>query len=158
MGYMQQGILALGVYRPDITTPMNEAADFQYEFTTLDGNTLNLSTIQGRVILINLWATWCPPCRAELPDLEGLFETKEGAEIFWIMASLDQDREKAAAFFEDKNYPWEVYFPTGPLPSFLESSAIPTTVVIDSQGKVVVKKEGMAQYNTQEFREFLANL
>lgn len=155
---IQQGVLSIGIFSPNYSLDEPIPADFSMTLLTEEGQIKSLSEYKGETILINIWATWCPPCRAELPDMKELYFTEEGQSIRWIMVSLDQKMDKAVAFFDEEEYPWEVYQPAGNLPAVFESPAVPTTFVISPHGDIVVKQEGIAEYNTKPFRELLQSL
>jgi hypothetical protein len=82
-------------------------------------------------------------------------ETRQ--EIVFMMISLDADSKKALDFVERKGYSMPVYFPRSQKPSIYDTSVMPTTYVINSDGYIVMKKRGMAQYNTRRFKDFLRN-
>ncbi|HAA16176.1 MAG TPA: thioredoxin [Cytophagales bacterium] len=158
MGFLQRGVLATGLFRPDVELKETFPADYSFTFQDAHGQLRSLAEFKGETILINIWATWCPPCRAELPDMEDLYRTEEGQSIRWIMLSVDKDLEKATDFFTDREYPWEAYQLNGQLPASFQYQVVPTTFVISPAGEVVVKREGMAQYNTRSFRQFIRSL
>ncbi len=80
------------------------------KFTSVDGKDIDISKMQGKVVLIDFWATWCPPCRGEVPDVVAAY-TKyhdKGFEIIGI--SLDQDKDALAAFTKNNGMVWPQYF------------------------------------------------
>jgi hypothetical protein len=79
-------------------------------------------------------------------------------DVVFVMLSLDQDFEKAKAFDKRKGYNLPIYTLAGKLPKMYESSAIPTTYVIDANGNLALTHKGMADYSSSEFKEFLYNL
>lgn len=173
IGFAQRGLLATGLLNPDLTTiaelRSNEnasktsevsnstTADFSLKLLDVEGNITTLEAMKGKVIFINFWATWCPPCIAEMPSIDKLHE-EMGDEVAFVMLSLDQDFEKAKAFDKRKGYNLPIYAPIGQLPQMYQSTAIPTTYVIDANGKLVLTHKGMANYNDSKFKEFLKNL
>jgi len=160
VGYIQQMVVASGILQPDIEMPESEQlpADFSMQLTTLNGENFNLEQFKGQVIFINFWATWCPPCVAEMPDIQKLYESLDHEKIKFVMISQDEETDKVKPFLERKGFTMPVYFPNGPRPEVYASRAIPTTFVISPEGKIVVKKSGLASYNTDDFRNFLTNL
>lgn len=158
LGWMQQGILATGLFQPDLQLENPEPADYNLMLIDGEGNRVALSEFQGETVLINIWATWCPPCRAELPDMAKLYDTEEGENMRWIMISRDDDIQKAVDFFESKGYPWPVYQVAGAVPPAFQSQVVPTTFVISPEGKIVVRQNGMAKYNTRKFKRLIRSL
>lgn len=173
IGFAQRGLLATGLMNPDVeeiaqvrnnediskTTPIADLtkADFNLKMIDRDGNTKSLDEFKGKVIFLNYWATWCPPCIAEMPSIDKLHE-EMGDEVAFVMLSFDDDFEKAKAFDERKGYDLPIYAPASNLPEMFQSSALPTTYVIDAEGNLALTHKGMADYSTSEFKEFLNSL
>lgn len=154
----QQLVLMTGIHQPD-KVEEGLQTDYQMQLTSLDGKKmLRLSELKGKVVFINFWATWCPPCIAEMPDIENLYQDVKDEDIVFLMISLDEIPEKARTFIEKKEFTFPVYFLASSTPPEFESSAIPTTIVLSPQGEIVVHQEGMAQYNSKQFKEFLLGL
>lgn len=161
IGTLQRGILATGIFRPDVSVEETDfiKAEFNMPLITLDGNRTNLREFEGKTIFLNFWATWCPPCIAEMPNIQKLYTDFQDAEdIVFVMLSLDEDPEKARAFMERKEFTMPVYFLAGRQPGVYNSTVVPTTYVISPDGYIVTEKRGMANYNTTSFREFLSGL
>ncbi|MEQ9306033.1 MAG: TlpA disulfide reductase family protein [Marinoscillum sp.] len=156
IGFVQRSVLATGVITPDISEN-NTLADFDFEVSNAQGEVVHFSEFKGKTIFLNFWATWCPPCIAEMPDIEDLFQNK-GNEVAFVMISVDQNHEKARQFMARKSYEMPIYFLESPLPKVYETQSIPTTYVIDPNGKIRVENHGMAKYDTEAFRSFLDEL
>ncbi len=161
IGTLQRGILATGIFRPDVTVDESEfvKAEYNMPLMTIDGNQTNLNEYEGKTIFLNFWATWCPPCIAEMPNIQKLYnDFQDDEDIVFVMLSLDEDPDKARAFMERKDFTMPVYFLTGRQPGVYNSTVVPTTFVISPDGYIVTEKRGMANYNTKSFREFLKSL
>lgn len=139
-----------------------EASSFSYEFTIkdLDGNRIPFEAFRGKVVFLNLWATWCGPCRAEMPGIQRLFEKVDREKVVFVMLSLDKDADqpKINAYLKDKSFTFNAYQPSGYLPEHLQVPSIPTTFIISPEGKVVKKEVGAVQYDTPEFLRLLEKL
>ena len=161
IGTLQRGILATGIFRPD-TTPEAEDiinANLNMPLVSLDGERVSLSDFQGKTIFLNFWATWCPPCIAEMPNIQKLYDDLSDEEdIVFILLSLDEQMETAQKFLDRKEFTMPVYFLAGSRPGVYNSTVVPTTYVISPEGKIVLEKRGMAKYNTTSFKEFLLSL
>ena len=157
-GFFQGLILKTGIMQPSIESESEVTASYDFQVVDQDGNRIDFSTYENKVVFVNFWATWCPPCIAEMPDIDNLYQEMEGKDVEFILISLDDDFEKAKAFVEKKNFAFPIYRLGSSLPAVYESSAIPTTYVISPEGKIVVSKSGMAKYNTKKFRQFLEGL
>ncbi len=119
------------------------APDWQLE--GLDGKTVQLSDFKGKVVVLNFWATWCPPCRKEIPDLIAL-QTKYANDLVVVGISLDENGLSAVKSFVARtgiNYP-VVMGDQGTASAYGGITAIPTTFVIDRAGKIVGGIQGGA--------------
>lgn len=122
------------------------------------GERVEMEEFRGKVIFFNMWATWCPPCVAEMPGINNMYNDVKGEEVAFIMLSLDNEFQKAIDFNKRKGYDFEVYKLAGNLPQMYASQAIPTTYIIDADGNLALTHQGMGDYDTQEFKEFLDGL
>ena len=119
------------------------------DFTALDreGNEVKLSDFFGKPIVLNFWASWCPPCKAELPDFETVFKKYEGKVTFLMVNLTDGQRETveiAKSFVESQGYTFPVYFDTKYEASYNYGvSSIPQTYFIDAEGNLVAYATGM---------------
>ncbi|SHJ15491.1 Peroxiredoxin [Arenibacter nanhaiticus] len=162
IGFFQQGILMTGLMNPKLEITAEETnytpADYNLSLINSKGEKLHLKDLKGKVIFMNLWATWCPPCIAEMPSINDLYNKMDKEDVQFIMLSLDNNFEKAKKFKENKGYDFEVYQVDGYLPKMYNTPSIPTTFVIDAKGKLALTHKGMADYSTQEFQDFLNGL
>ncbi len=138
------------------------AKKFNYNFTIrdLNGKVVDVNEFKGKTIFLNIWATWCGPCRVEMPSIQSLYRQIDPDNIRFVMLSVDrkEDFEKVKNFVSDKNYTFPVYTPSGSLPDQLQVRSIPTTFVINPEGKIVSHETGAANYDTPAFKEFLETL
>lgn len=123
----------------------DRAPDF--ELTTLDGEAIKLSDYQGKKVILNFWATWCPPCKAEMPHMQSYYENnadKENVEILAVNLTSMDDGEKAVHQFIDG---YELTFPIpmdeeGEIGDQYRAFTIPTTYMIDTKGTIQHKIVG----------------
>lgn len=165
IGFVQRGLLATGLMNPDVEQISEESssssksipADFSLQLIDAYGNFTTLEEMKGKVIFINFWATWCPPCIAEMPSIDKLHK-EMGDDVAFVILSVDQDFEKAKAFDKRKGYNLPIYAPAGQLPEMYQASSLPTTYIIDAKGNLALTHKGMADYNDDNFKAFLKRL
>ncbi len=160
-GGLQSILLSTGLIKPKIESNERIGQDFDFsaQFQTFDGEPVNLEDYKGKVLLVNLWASWCGPCRAEMPHLSDLYSSLSDREdITFLMIGVDNDFKKGKNFVEKKSWSFETVHASYGLNPSLRSESIPTTIVVDKSGEVVFYQEGMSNFNTQEFKDFLRNL
>jgi thiol-disulfide isomerase/thioredoxin len=134
--------------------------DFNYNFTikTNAGDTIDMNQFKGKVIFLNLWATWCGPCRAEMPSIQNLYNKVNKDKVVFIMLDWFEEPGKVSKFITEKEYKFPVYLTNGDVTSQLNVPSIPTTFVINPEGKIVTKKSGTANYDTDKFKTFLESI
>ena len=151
---MKAGIL-------DVSPVSESKADpkFDYAFTIKDlkGNKVSFDQYKGKVVFLNLWATWCGPCKAEMPGIHNLYVKMRGEPIEFVMLSIDKDKalSKVESYVKNNSYTFPVFMPSGYLAEQLQVPSIPTTFVISKEGKIVMKEVGTRNYDTNKMMEFL---
>ena len=157
---LQQAILWTGLIRPtiELATDNQPDADLSVRLTTLEGEPLSLTAFEGKTVFINVWATWCAPCLAEMPNIHSLYQQVASDAIVFVMINVDEEVDVVRQFVEQKGYTFPVYRLTHPLPAVYDSAVLPTTYVIAPNGKLVTKHVGMAQYDTDAFKAYLRQL
>ena len=118
------------------------------EMVNKDNHPVAFSDLKGKVLFVNNWASWCPPCIAEMPSIMELKRKLEGADIEFVMVSFDEDRNKAEAFMNKRKYDFKIYFPGQQYP--FVTSSIPATFIVDKTGKTVMEHTGMTDYSNDE--------
>lgn len=122
--------------------PLN--TDYGFEFT------------QGEVLFINFWATWCPPCIAEMPAIQNLYNDY-GKDVKFYLVS-NENSEVIQRFLSKNDYNFPIHQSLSAPPLLLESRSLPTTFIIAKNGEVVVKKVGVADWNSSKTRALLDDL
>ena len=126
------------------------SADF--DFTDEKGNIQNTSSLRGRVVFINFWASWCPPCRAEFPSIEALYtQFKDNPDIFFLTINEDSNSAAGRTYLEDEGFSVPMYQSMGNVSSEIYSGRLPTTVVLDKNGTVRYYHTGIANYASKKF-------
>ena len=127
--------------------------EYHWPLQSLDGKPVDFSSSSGKVIVLNSWATWCPPCLAEMPSLQSLYNDYGNKVDFYFVST--QEASVLQQFLTRKKYSFPVYIETTAPPALLQSSALPTTFVISKTGKIVMKETGAADWNSNKVRRLL---
>ncbi|HEU4903091.1 MAG TPA: TlpA disulfide reductase family protein [Flavisolibacter sp.] len=152
-----QRLMAAGLFKAEIknerATDVNKAdAASSFQFSDATGNTRSTSELKGKVVLINFWATWCPPCRAEMPSLQSLYsKLKNDDRIVFLFMNEDEDASKVKFYLESNGFTMPVTSRIGNLPSEIFNGTLPTTVILNKQGHIVFRHEGIAAYDHPAF-------
>lgn len=124
-------------------------SNYKWQLLDSNGNIFNLEQTKGKVLLINFWATWCPPCIAELPDLQELYNKyKDNSNIIFLFATTDSNAT-VTTFMEKYNYTIPTYYIQSAPPKQLSSRSIPMTFLIGKNGAIAIKKTGAAKWNSK---------
>jgi len=135
------------------------AADFKLK--DLKGNAVSLSSMRGKVVFLNIWATWCAPCREEMPSIESLYEKFRGDKDFVVLAvSQDTDGSRAVAPYVEKNgLNFTVLLdPQNEVGDEYNVSGIPETFIIGRDGRIVAHHLGPYDWSSGEMRAALEEL
>jgi peroxiredoxin len=133
------------------------------DFTLRDlrGHTVSLSSLRGKVVFLNVWATWCPPCRQEMPSIEALYHEFRGDKDFVVLAvSQDTEGLKAVApYIEKHGFQFTVLLdPRNDVGESYQVSGVPETFIIDRAGRIVAHHVGPYDWASAEMREALQEL
>lgn len=143
----------LGVIRssghspPDFTLP------------TLDGGSITLSGLKGKVVLINFWTTWCPPCREEMPSLEKLYRHFKHEKFTLLAVDIMEHPETVKTFARKYDLTFPILLDkAGDVSAKYGANAIPTTYIIDKKGKAVGKAIGPRKWNGDHAKDIIGEL
>ncbi len=141
--------------RPAIPVPGHPAPDFALQ--TLDGQTLQLSDLKGQAVVLNFWASWCPPCRAEMPELEQAYQEHQDNGL--VVLGVNQGEQQAVA--DDFMQQFELTFPVVLDQELVASrnykvNSLPTTFFIDRNG--IIRDQVTGQMNTALLDEKIGSI
>jgi len=132
-----------------------EAPDFT--LTDLSGKTISLSDLKGKVIFVNFWATWCGPCRHEIPDFIEFYKENKDNGVVILGVSVDKSANKVRDFVEENKINYPIAMATNEMVGdYKPGKFIPTTIIIDTNGMIQEKKVGVMDKATLEhfFKEY----
>ncbi|MCL2602083.1 MAG: TlpA family protein disulfide reductase [Treponema sp.] len=126
--------------------------DFTLEtLATTQGSNLTLSELKGKAVLLNFWATWCPPCRDEMPSMEALYRRYKDAGLEIVAVNVREDRGQVQSFMAS----YRLSFPAvldadGRVSGIYGVRALPTSFLINKEGKIVARLVGFSNWDTPE--------
>ena len=132
----------------------------EFALPDLAGQVHRLSDFRGKVVFLNVWATWCPPCRMEMPAMESLYRRLKGRDFIMLAVSQDEDGLKAVRpFVEEHRLTFPVLLaPTGSVSSHYGVTGYPETFVIDRDGKVIEHVIGPESWESDRIYRYFVEL
>ncbi|MFK8795845.1 peroxiredoxin family protein [Planococcus plakortidis] len=121
-----------------------------FELATMDGETIRLSELRGQRVFVNFWATWCPPCRAEMPDMQQLYEEQDiPFEILAVnLTESEQNEQNIASFVEDFNLSFPILLDMdSTIAEKYQVKAVPASYMIDTEGRIAFVAPGAMHYD-----------
>lgn len=162
---MIRGLMEIGLFKPGLTNaavisaPVKSIDLSEIKFKDASGKTVDLKSLKGKVIFLNFWATWCPPCLAEMPAINKLYERfKADKNVIFLLVDADGDFVKAHKYMDRKKFKLPVYQVASNIPKEIYKGSLPTTVVFDKHGRVVYNEIGAANYGSEKFINFIKGL
>jgi thiol-disulfide isomerase/thioredoxin len=157
--WLLRGMLSLGVFNKEIKKPDNNASTtVAFSFQNAAGESTSTATYKGKIVFINFWASWCPPCQAEMPSINDLYnKLRRDTGFVFLSINEDEDSTKAIAYVQNNHFSFP-FFIANDVPEDVFGGSLPTTVIVDRTGKIIFKHDGMANYDTDKFLQQLRAL
>jgi thiol-disulfide isomerase/thioredoxin len=145
--------------RMGLQPPKERVESIDFELQDLSGTTRSLSDFKGKVVFLNFWATWCGPCRFEMPSMEKLYRRFKDRGLEIVAVNLQEDRDSVQRFVDE----YELSFPvlldtTGRIGATYGARSIPTTYILDRDGWVLAGTIGTREWDTEEYLRFFERL
>jgi peroxiredoxin len=130
-----------------IIPPTEEVQAIDFTVSSLNGKSEQLSDHHGKVIFLNFWATWCGPCRAEVGEIDALYETLKGEDFMVMALSIQEEKKKVSKFMKSLDIDFPVYLDSdGGVATKYGVTGIPTTYIIAPDGKIVGRAIGPREW------------
>jgi len=139
------------IVKPSVIESAKREALSSYDWTLRDisGHNFNFKTAEGKVIIINFWATWCPPCIAEMPSLEELYKRYQANDEVVFLFVSNEETQVLSEFVTKKNYSFQVHQSLTNYPAEFDVTSIPRTFIISKNGEIVIDKSGAADWSSE---------
>lgn len=132
-----------------------KASDFKLK--DLNGKEVSLKDFRGKKVLLNFWATWCPPCKAEMPDIEKFYQETVNSDLVILSVNLGEDNQTVGSFIDKNNYNFNILLDSNQEVAIKYNIiSIPTSFFIDKDGNIVSKKVG--SMTLEEMRSYANSL
>ena len=156
-GLLNSEIEERNIEKASIETPVTISESFSVKDES--GQLINVSELKGKVVFINFWASWCPPCRAEFPSIQKFYDKYKGNDkVVFLTINLDDDPKAGKLYLEKEQFTIPFLTPNGNIPIEYFSGSLPTTVVMGKTGKIRMHHAGMADYSKDSFYEEINQL
>ncbi|HEY1025494.1 MAG TPA: TlpA disulfide reductase family protein [Sphingobacteriaceae bacterium] len=166
-----RALIRVGVYEPNVSGLKPKAAAITPNepnamkpmpdllFRDADGKAVSITELRGKVIFLNFWATWCPPCIAEMPSINTLYNNvKSNGNIVFLMVDVDGNAGRSKKIMQKKQFNLPVHVPESSIPETIFRGTIPTTLIINKEGFIVFHEQSMADYSADHVKEFMLQL
>ncbi|NLP58759.1 TlpA disulfide reductase family protein [Lutibacter sp. B1] len=131
--------------------------DYNWQLNGLNTESINFNEFENNVVFVNFWATWCPPCRAELPMIQEFYNDYKDKVKFVFVTT--ENWNTVENFFTEKGYNFPVYNSQSlPPQNFTETNSIPASYLMDKNGNILIKKVGAANWNSNRVKNLLDKL
>lgn len=130
-------------------------SDMDIELKGINAPSTNLKNLKGdKLIFVNFWGTWCPPCREEWPTIQKLYDSKKG-KIDFVLIAMQDEEEKVVKFMKDNNYSVPVYIAQSPISNTVLPKVFPTTFLLDKNGRILLKEDASKDWNSKSVHQFI---
>jgi thiol-disulfide isomerase/thioredoxin len=129
------------------------------EFTSFAGKKVTLADYAGKYVFLNFWATWCPPCREEMPSIQRMSDALSGPDFGVLAVSVGEDRDTVSSFLKKTPFTFPIVLdPHGENSMMFVGRGIPTTYILDRQGRAIAGTVGGRSWDTPESIETFRSL
>lgn len=145
------------IFPPSIDDDGAVLANYDWNLKGINTTDYDFESSKGKVVFVNFWATWCPPCRAEMPSIQKLYNDY-GDKVEFVFHTNELDSDKVNSFLDKNNYNLPSFNSYNNQPKEFKVSTIPATFIIDKNGMIVIHEVGAVDWNSDKFRKLLDEL
>ncbi|HEU5116055.1 MAG TPA: TlpA disulfide reductase family protein, partial [Isosphaeraceae bacterium] len=136
---------------PQLSPPQGvNAIDYQWALMGLDGKQVDFARFRGKTLFLNVWATWCGPCVAEMPSIANLVTNSKLSDVEFLCVSVDEDPATVERFLKREKLDVPVAVAVSEPPPGLQTEGIPATFLIGPDGTILAQEIGSARWDTPE--------
>ncbi|HAO07511.1 MAG TPA: TlpA family protein disulfide reductase [Chryseobacterium sp.] len=152
--WVMRQMISTGLFNSKIEEKTEESSLVTPNFSVKNenGEIIETSQLRGKVVFINFWASWCPPCRAEFPSVQKLYDRyRSNEDMIFLTVNLDDEMILGKKYLQKEKFSIPFLVPNDSIPKELYSGSIPATTVLDKTGKIRMHHSGMADYSKDSF-------
>lgn len=164
MGFLGAGLLSAeslaGEAKTELDRLFNEmnvlrmviaAEPIRFKLKDLEGGEATLSDYKGKIVFLNFWTTWCPPCRIEMPSMEKLHQKFMGQDFVMVAINLQESESQVKNFFKEYNLTFTALLDSdGEVGTRYKIYSIPTTLILDKEGRIIAAAVGPRQWDSKK--------
>lgn len=144
-------------FKNETALKISKTKAMDFKLKDLNGKEVSLSDYKGKKVFLNFWATWCPPCKAEMPEMEMLYQETKNSDLVILAVNLDEEKDTVQKFINSNKYNFPVLLDTGNIvASQYEVVSIPTSFFIDKEGNIVDKHIGAM--TIEDMKNYIDNI
>jgi thiol-disulfide isomerase/thioredoxin len=150
------------IVQPSVESAENQERmsdqDYNWPITDMDGIELSLNDFKGKVIFLNFWATWCPPCVGEMPEIQALYDMyKDRPQVQFLLVS-NEDHQTVKNFIQKRGFSFPVFSSRFNAPKIFYSESIPTSFLISKDGRLVIRETGASRWSGKKMQDIINDL
>ncbi|WP_407401255.1 TlpA family protein disulfide reductase [Chryseobacterium sp.] len=128
--------------------------DYDVDLKGINVPSTNLKNFKDKIVFLNFWGTWCPPCIKEWPSIQNLYDSKKD-KIDFVLIAMKDEEEKVRNFLKENNYNVPVYIAQSPISEKILPKAFPTTFLLDKEGRILLKEDAYKDWNSESSLQFI---